>query len=34
VAGRAQVTVRFEAASGSEVAAVFGLRVIRTDAER
>jgi len=33
VAGRSKVTVRFEAAPVSEVAAVFGLRVIRADAD-
>jgi uncharacterized protein len=34
VAGKEKVTVRFEAASGSEIAAVYGLRMIRADAER
>jgi DUF1680 family protein len=34
VTGHSKVTVRFEAAPGSEVAAVFGLRVIRADAAR
>lgn len=33
MAGRSKVTVRFEAAPVSEVAAVFGLRVIRADAD-
>ena len=34
VRGKSKVTVRFEAAPGSEVAAVFGLRLIRADATR
>jgi hypothetical protein len=34
VRGRKTVTVRFEAAQGSEIAAVFGIRMIRADAER
>jgi DUF1680 family protein len=34
VKGKQKVTVRFQAADGSEVARVFGLRVIRTDADR
>ncbi len=34
LAGKAKVTVRFEAVSGTEIAAVCGLRMIRADAER
>ncbi len=34
VHGQPKVTVRFQAAEGSEVARVFGLRTIRTDSER
>jgi uncharacterized protein len=34
LAGKSKVTVRFEAASGSEIGAVCGLRMIRADAER
>jgi hypothetical protein len=34
VRDRQKVTVRFQAASESEIAAVFGLRMIRKDAER
>jgi hypothetical protein len=34
VAGKQKVTVRFEAAPESEIAAVFGIRMIRADAER
>ena len=33
VKGRQKVTVRFQAAEGSEIAAVFGLRMVRADAE-
>ncbi len=32
VAGKAKVTVRFQATGGNEIAAVFGLRMIRSDA--
>ena len=32
--GKAKVTVRCQAKSGSETAAVFGTRIIRADAER
>jgi uncharacterized protein len=34
VRGKQKVTVRFQAGEGSEIAAVFGLRVVRADAER
>ncbi|MCP5515948.1 MAG: glycoside hydrolase family 127 protein [Verrucomicrobiales bacterium] len=34
VAGKTEVTVRFEATGGNEIAGVFGLRMIRADAER
>jgi hypothetical protein len=34
VKGKQKVTVRFQAADGSEVARVFGIRMIRTDADR
>ncbi|MBU6411787.1 MAG: glycoside hydrolase family 127 protein, partial [Verrucomicrobia bacterium] len=34
VQGKQKVTVRFEGANGSEIAAVFGLRMIRADEER
>lgn len=34
VAGKGTVTVRFEAEEGSQIATVFGLRMIRGDAER
>ncbi len=34
LAGKAKVTVRFEATKGNEIAAVCGLRMIRADAER
>jgi uncharacterized protein len=34
VAGKGKVTVRFQAKEGSQIATVFGLRVIRGDAER
>ncbi len=34
VQGKQKVTVRFQAAPGSEVAAVYGIRMIRGDAER
>jgi len=34
LAGKAKMTVRFEAVSGNEIAAVCALRMIRADAER
>ena len=34
VKGKQKVTVRFQATQGNEIAAVFGLRMIRSDAER
>ena len=34
VAGKSKVTVRFQATGGNEIAAVFGLRMIRADAPR
>ncbi len=34
VRGKKKVTVRFQAAEGNTIAAVFGIRMIRTDAER
>jgi hypothetical protein len=34
VRGKTAVTARFEAAEGSETAAVYGLRMIRANAER
>jgi hypothetical protein len=34
VKGREKVTVRFEATEGNVVAAIFGIRMIRADAER
>ncbi len=34
VKGKEKVTVRFQATQGNEIGAVFGLRMIRTDAER
>jgi len=34
VAGKEKVTVRFQATEGDEIATVFGLRMIRADAER
>ena len=34
VKGKQKVTVRFQAKSGSETGAVFGIRMIRGDAER
>ena len=34
VQGKTAVTVRFEAAEGSETAAVYGIRMIRADAGR
>jgi hypothetical protein len=34
VAGKPKVTVRFQATNGNEIAAVFGLRMIRADAAR
>ncbi len=34
VKGKAKVTVRFEAAEGNTIASVFGIRMIRADAER
>jgi hypothetical protein len=34
VGDKKKVTVRFQAVEGSEIAAVFGLRMIRADAER
>jgi hypothetical protein len=34
VNGKQKVTVRFQATGGNEIAAVFGLRMIRGDAER
>ena len=32
--GKQKVTVRFQATGGNEVAAVYGLRLVRADAER
>ena len=34
VTGKSNVTVRFQATGGNEIAAVFGLRMIRADAAR
>jgi hypothetical protein len=34
VRGKKSVTVRFQSTKGSEIAAVFGVRMIRADAER
>ena len=34
VQGKHKVTVRFEAKPGSQIATIFGLRMIRGDAER
>jgi hypothetical protein len=34
VAGKARVTVRFQAHEGSQIATLFGVRVIRGDAAR
>jgi uncharacterized protein len=34
VQGKAKVTIRFQATNGNEIAAVFGLRMIRSDTER
>lgn len=34
IAGKQKVTVRFQATNGNEIAAVFGLRIIRADAPR
>lgn len=34
VQGKEKVTVRFQAANGNSIAAVFGVRMIRADAER
>jgi hypothetical protein len=34
LADKQKITVRFQAGTGSEIAAVFGLRIVRTDAER
>jgi len=34
VKGKTKVTVRFQATGGNELAAVYGIRVVRTDAER
>jgi hypothetical protein len=34
VKGKEKVTVRFQAMKGNEIAAVYGLRMIRADAER
>ena len=34
VKGKQKVSVKFQAGNGSEIGAVFGIRVIRTDAER
>ena len=34
VQGKEKVTVRFQASEGSSVASVFGIRMIRADAER
>src|SRR6185436_6645468 len=34
VEGKQKVTVRFQATNGNEIAAVFGIRTIRADAER
>jgi hypothetical protein len=34
VAGKERVTVRFQAADGSQIATLFALRMIRADAER
>ena len=34
VRGKSKVTVRFQAKPGSQIATVFGLRLIRGDAER
>jgi len=34
VRGKSKVTVRFEAAPGNEILGVFGIRMIRADADR
>ena len=34
VQGKQKVTARFQATNGNEIAAVFGLRIIRADADR
>ena len=34
VKDKQKVTVRFQATGGNEIAAVFGIRMIRADAER
>jgi hypothetical protein len=34
VQGKRKVTVRFQATGGNEIAAVYGIRMIRADAER
>jgi hypothetical protein len=34
VAGKRQITLRFQAAAGSQIATVFGVRIVRADAER
>jgi hypothetical protein len=34
VGGKQKVTVRFQATQGNEIAAVFGVRMVRSDAER
>jgi hypothetical protein len=34
IAGKQKVTVRFQATEGNEIAAVFGIRMIRADAAR
>ena len=34
VGGKTKITLRFSAKSGSEIAAVYGVRLIRADAER
>ena len=34
VKGKSKVTIRFQSTQGNEIAAVFGIRMIRADAER
>jgi hypothetical protein len=34
VKGKSKVTIRFQATNGNEIAAVFGVRMIRADSDR
>jgi hypothetical protein len=34
ICGKEKVTIRFQATEGNEIATVFGIRLIRADAER